>query len=132
MGSTRRIILAAALTVFAGPAAANVSVVRNSCVAPYSVEIVTLSTNTYEYTFQQLPSGTTYVFAGIVNPTSSSAVRRFDVPPGSYRLTFRHPNSVPIGVYPHNVVIRPHQMVNGACVPIDPRAQRRNRARPVQ
>lgn len=138
MRSTTRIIQAAALAVlatlmgFPGPASANVSVVRNSCVAPSTVEIVTLSNNTYEYTFQQLPHGTAFVFAGIVNPTSTSYIRRFEVPPGSYRLTFRHPNTVPVGVYSQRVVIRPHHMVGGACVPVDSRALRRDPTAPVQ
>lgn len=132
MRLTIRIIVAAAIVGLAGPASANVSVVRNSCVAPYTVEIVTLSNNTYEYTFQQLPRGAAFVFAGIVNPTSNSSLRRFEVPPGSYRLTFRHPNTVPVGVYSSNVIIRPHHLVGGACVPVDPRTRRRNPTAPVQ
>ena len=108
-----------AVLAFAGPAQANVSVVRNSCAAPNTVEVVTLSLNTYEYTFQRLPSGPSYVFAGIANPTSINRTRQFVVPSGSYRLTYRLPNSTPVGVYGQNVIIRPHHMVGGACVPTD-------------
>ena len=59
------------------------------------------------------------VFAGIANPTSINRTRQFVVPSGSYRLTYRLPNSTPVGVYGQNVIIRPHHMVGGACVPTD-------------
>lgn len=115
------------------PAPANVSVVRNSCVAPNTVELVTLSgLNTLEYTFQRLPNGPNFVFAGIANPTSLNNPRRFVLPNGTYRLTFRHPNTTPIGVWPQNVVIQPHHIVGGTCVPIDPRTRPGLPTSPVQ
>ena len=119
MTTLRSIGVIAAVLAFAGPAQADITVVRNSCASPNTVEVVTMSLNTYEYTFQQLPSGPSYVFAGIVNPTSINRTRQFVVPSGSYRLTYRLPNSTPVGVYGQNVVIRPHHMVRGTCVPID-------------
>jgi len=128
----RRIAVVAAALAFAGPAQANVTVVRNSCAAPNTVEIVTLSLNTYEYTFQRLPSGPSYIFAGIVNPTSINRIRQFVVPSGTYRLTYRLPNSTPVGVYGQNVVILPHNMVGGACVPVDPRTRSASPTSPVQ
>lgn len=115
------------------PAPANVSVVRNSCVAPNTVELVTLSgLNTLEYTFQRLPNGPNFVFPGIANPTSLNNPRRFVLPNGTYRLTFRHPNTTPIGVWPQNVVIQPHHIVGGTCVPTDPRTRPGLPTSPVQ
>lgn len=115
----------------AGSAQSSVTIVRNSCAAPNTVEIETLSINTFEYTFRRFPSGPVYVFPGIPNPTSINRTRRFEVTYGTYRLTYKLPNSTPVGVYGPNVVIRPHQMINGACVAIDPRS-RRSRSAPVQ
>lgn len=128
----RMIGVMAAVLAFAGPAQANVTAVRNSCAAPNTVEVVTLSINIYEYTFQRLPSGPIYIFAGIVNPTSSSAIRQFPMPSGSYRLTYRQPNTTPVGVWGQNVIIRPHHMVGGACVPIDSRTRSASPTAPVQ
>lgn len=115
----------------AGSAQASVTTVRNSCAAPNTVEVETLSLNTYEYTFRRLPGGPVYVFSGIANPTSINRIRGFDVPYGTYRLTYKLPNASPVGVYGPNVVIRPHQMINGTCVAIDPRS-RRSPTAPVQ
>lgn len=130
--SIRGIGMIVAALALSSPAQANVVAVRNSCVAPNTVEVVTLSVNTFEYTFQRLPNGPNLIFAGIVNPTSSSNTRRFVLPNGTYRLTYRNPNTTPIGVWGPNIVIRPHHMVGGACVPIDPRTRRGSPTAPVQ
>ncbi|WP_426042656.1 hypothetical protein [Brevundimonas sp. TWP2-3-4b1] len=121
-----------ALAAVAGPVSADITVVRNSCDTPHTVEVVSMSINTFEYTFERLPNGPNYIFAGIVNPTSTSHTRRFVVPSGSYRLTYRLPNSTPVGAYGQNVVIRPHHRVGGVCVPIDPRTRRAAPVAPVQ
>ena len=119
----------AAILAVAGPANADITVVRNSCNAPDTVEVVTMSMNTFEYTFERIPNGPNYVFAGA---TSTSHTRRFVVPSGTYRLTYRVPDTTPVGVYGQNVVIRPHHLVGGACVPIDPRTRRARPVAPVQ
>lgn len=86
-----------------------------------------MSLNTFEYTFERIPNGPNYIFAGT---TTTSHTRR--VPPGSYRLTYRIPNTTPVGVHGQNVVIRPHHLVGGVCVPIDPRTRRAMPVAPVQ
>ena len=133
MRSIRGIGIIVAALALSSPAQANVAHVRNSCVAPNTVEVQTLSSgHIFEYTFQRLPNGPSFIFAGIVNTPPNSSTRRFVLPNGTYRLTYRYPNTTPIGVWPQNVVIRPHHMVGGACVPIDSRTRPGLPTTPVQ
>ena len=111
----------------AGPASASVAGVSNICDGTNTVRVVTLSLNTYEYFFQPLPGGTVVHFNGIVTPTSSTKVRLFAVPPGRYRLTYKIPNTAPIGTWGPDVVVKPWAMVNGVRVFTDPL----KKARPV-
>lgn len=111
----------------AGPASASVAAVTNICDGTNTVRIVTLPNNTYEYFFQPLPGGPVVHFNGIVTPTSTTKVRLFAVPPGRYRLTYKIPNTAPIGTWTPDVVVKPWAMVNGVCVFTDPR----KKARPV-
>lgn len=118
--------LVAALAL-AGPASASVAAVANICDGTNTVRVVTLSLNTYEYFFQPLAGGPVVHFNGIVTPTSTTKVRLFAVPPGRYRLTYKIPNTAPIGTWSPDVVVKPWAMVNGACVFTDPL----KKARPV-
>ena len=131
MRTVRYIGAIACAMALAGSAQASVTIVRNSCAAPNTVEVVTLSLNTYEYTFRRFPNGPVYIFPGITNPNSTNQTRAFAVPYGTYRLTYRLPSSTPVGVYGPNVVLRPHQMIGGTCVAVDPRSGRSLTA-PVQ
>ena len=123
--------LIAALAL-AGPASASVAAVANICDGTNTVRVVTLSLNTYEYFFQPLSGGPVVHFNGIATPTSSTKVRLFAVPPGRYRLTYRIPNTAPVGTWSRDVVVRPWAMVNGTCVFTDPLKRARPVGAPVQ
>lgn len=125
-GPARAVLLVAGLAL-AGPASATVTVAANICEGVNTVRVVTLGQNTYEYFFQTLPGGPIVHFAGITNPTSATHTRKFPLPAGRYRLTFKIPNTAPVGSYAPDVVIRPYTVVNGICAFTDPR----NVARPV-
>lgn len=111
----------------AGPASAMVAAVSNICDGTNTVRVVTLSNNTFEYFFQPLSGGPVVHFNGVVTPTSVTYVRLLAVPPGRYRLTYKIPNTAPIGTWTPDVVVKPWAMVNGVCVFTDPR----KKARPV-
>ncbi|MDO8380315.1 hypothetical protein [Phenylobacterium sp.] len=73
-----------------------------------------------EYTFRKQPTGPTYQFPS-VTPTSTSTIRKFAVPEGTYKLSYKSPNNPAIGVYGQNIVVRPFQLQGQTCVFINPR-----------
>lgn len=116
---TRILSIVAALAaglLLSSPASAQVTLVTNLCGGPNSVRVVTFPINTYEYFFQSLTGGPVYQFSGIPIPTSISHTRDFNLPVGRYRLTFRIPNTTPIGTYGPDVVVKPYRIVNGICL----------------
>lgn len=117
--SKSTIALLALGLVLAGPASATVTTVTNICDGVNTVRVVSLALNNYEYFFQTLPSGAVHHFNGILVPTSTSKVRLFNLPAGRYRMTYKLPNSTPIGTYGPDVVVRPFSVVNGMCVYTD-------------
>ncbi|MES2344129.1 MAG: hypothetical protein V4597_20880 [Pseudomonadota bacterium] len=73
-----------------------------------------------EYTFRKQPTGPTYQFPSIT-PTSTSTIRKFAVPEGTYKLSFKAPNNPAVGVYGQNIVVKPFQLQGQTCVFINPR-----------
>lgn len=73
-----------------------------------------------EYSFRKQPTGPTYQFPAIT-PTNTSAVRKFALPEGTYKLSYKAPNNPPVGVYGQNIVVKPFQLQGQTCVFISPR-----------
>ncbi len=109
-------VLAAGLS-FAGAAAAGyVSNVTNICVVtPVDVKTVNVGlvgNDLFEYSFQTLPSGPVHIF---VSATMFSS-RKFALPAGAYKLTYKQPSNPMVFVYNQNVVVKPYQVAAGRCV----------------
>lgn len=73
-----------------------------------------------EYTFRKQPTGPTYQFPG-VTPASTSTIRKFALPEGTYKLSYKAPNNSAVGVYGQNVVVKPFQLQGQTCVFINVR-----------
>jgi hypothetical protein len=65
-----------------------------------------------DYTFKTLPAGQTYVFPA----TIPAQDRKFALPAGTYQLSVKMPNTTPVASYGPSIVVRPFQVVGGACV----------------
>ena len=116
--------IAAAGLCWGAPAAAQVvTSVTNICeIAPGGGSINTVRLNLFsfsdvalEYTFRKQPTGPSYQFPG-VTPTSTSTIRKFAVPEGTYKLSYKAPNNSAVGVYGQNVVVKPYQLQGQTCV----------------
>lgn len=100
----------------------------NICeIAPSGGSINTVRLNLFsfsyvnlEYTFRKQPTGPTYQFPAIT-ATNTSAVRKFALPEGTYKLSYKAPNNPAVGVYGQNIVVRPFQLQGQTCIFIDPR-----------
>ncbi len=114
----RTILSTAVLAVclpYAGVAAANPSNVVNICeVTPDGVKTVhvqLLGSGAFVYSFQTLPSGPVYIFVAAI-----FSIHKFALPAGAYKLTFKDLNNSSVGIlWPHNVVVKPYQVVGGVC-----------------
>ncbi|MFD3263747.1 hypothetical protein [Phenylobacterium ferrooxidans] len=116
--------VAAAGLCWGAPAAAQVVMsATNICeIVPGGGSINTVRLNLFslsdvslEYTFRKQPTGPSYQFPG-VTPTSTSTIRKFAVPEGTYKLSYKSPNSSAVGVYGQNVVVKPFQLQGQTCV----------------
>ena len=116
--------VAAAALCWGAPALAQVvTSATNICeVAPGGGSINTVRLNLFsfadvslEYTFRKQPTGPSYQFPG-VTPTSTSTIRKFAVPEGTYKLSYKAPNNSAVGVYGPNVVVKPFQLKGQTCV----------------
>ncbi|MDO8802621.1 hypothetical protein [Phenylobacterium sp.] len=126
-----RMMMAATAAGLALAGSADAQVVTsatNICeIAPGGGGVYTVKLNLFsfadvglEYTFRKQPSGPATMFpAAPLNSTGT--VRKFQLPEGTYKLTFKHPNSAPIGTYAQNIVVRPYRVVGQTCVLISPR-----------
>ncbi|MCR5879657.1 hypothetical protein [Phenylobacterium sp. J367] len=98
--------LALALSIAAAPVFAQIAGVDSICeVTPGGVNTVRvrlMSLTNLDYTFRR--GGTQYVFPSL---GLSSAPRTFALPAGTYTLTYKHPNSTPVGTFPSPVVVKP-------------------------
>lgn len=107
-------VLAAGLS-FAGAAAAYPSNVVNICEVTSdgvkTVHVQLLVSGAFVYAFQKLPSGPVYTFGAPI-----FSIHKFALPAGVYKFTFKHPNDPSVDVlWPHNVVVKPYQVVGGVC-----------------
>lgn len=107
--------LALTLSALAAPAHAQIAGVDSICeVTPGGVNTVRvrpMSLTNLDYMFRQ--GGTQYVFA---STGASGQPRSFALPAGTYTLTFKHPNTTPVGTWPNPVLVRPFTVASGACV----------------
>lgn len=110
----------AAALVGAGGAQAQIIAVENICeiagAGVNTVNVKLISPGLFEYSFRRTSDGQITNFAA----TTAAWNRKFTLPPGSYKLSFKHPNTTPIGTWSNTVLVRDYRVVNGRCVLISP------------
>ena len=117
-------ILAAAAFVAAlatgGGANAQLIAVDNICEPAggqvNTVNVRLMSLGLFEYSFRRVSDGQVTVFAA----TTAAWNRKFALAPGSYKLSFKHPNSTPVGTWANTVLVRDYRLVGGTCVLVSP------------
>lgn len=117
-----RILPAAALALgltAAGQASAQVIGVDNICEpimgGVNTVNVKLMSPSLFDYMFKRT-DGQVFNFAA----TTAGWNRKFALPAGTYKLTFKHPNTVPIGSYAPNILVKEYRMVGSNCVFVSP------------
>ena len=119
--------IAAGLALAGAAEAQVVTSATNICeIAPGGGGVYTVKLNLFsfadvglEYTFRKQPNGPATMFpAAPLNGTGT--VRKFQLPEGTYKLTFKHPNSSAIGTYGQNILVRSYRIVGQTCVLISP------------
>lgn len=125
-------VFAAGLSAAGAADAQIVSSVVNICEVSNglanTVELRFFQSNAFfEYRFQTLPNGQNHVFPATAFSIAKS--RKFPLPAGTYKLSFKSPGQPAIGVYGQNIVVPPFQVSGQTCVVLKP-SDRIERVRP--
>lgn len=104
----------------AGGASAQIIAVDNICEPAggqvNTVNVRLMSPGLFEYSFRRVADGQVTVFSA----TTAAWNRKFALPPGSYKLTFKHPNTVPVGTWANTILVKDYRLAGGACVFVSP------------
>jgi hypothetical protein len=119
LGMMASVAVAAGLGL-AGPAAAQIIGVDNICEptggAVNTVNVKLMSPSLFDYMFKRSSDGQIYNYPA----TTAAWNRKFALPAGTYKLTFKHPNSTPIGSYAPNILVKDYKIVGGNCLFVSP------------